>query len=50
MRESEAGVHDIAIGLRGVTSKLGYTDKGTGQESTFKNSFLGPELSYVCRW
>lgn len=48
--ESAEGVHDVAIGLRGLTSTLGYTDKGTGQETTFKDSYLGPELSYVCRW
>lgn len=48
--ETPWSVHDISIGVRGLTSKLGFTDQGTGQETTITNVYLGPELGYACRW
>lgn len=48
--ETPWSAHDVSIGVRGLTTSLGFTDTGTGQETTLTNTYLGPELTYLCRW
>lgn len=48
--QTAESVHDLSIGVRGLTTRLGFTDTSTGQETTISNTYLGPELSYACRW
>lgn len=48
--ETPDSMHDVSIGIRGLSTELGFTDKATGQETTFDEDYLGPELSYTYRW
>ena len=48
--ETDQGVHDAAVGLRLASTSLGFTDSTTAQETTLKNTFLGPEFTYTIHW
>lgn len=48
--ETPDSMHDVSIGIRGLSTKLGFTDKATGQETTSDENYFGPELSYTYRW
>jgi len=48
--ETDQGVHDAAVGVRFASYTLSFTDTTTAQETTLKNTFLGPEFTYAIHW
>lgn len=48
--ETPYAVHDLGIGLRYLSQKIGYTDDATLVKTVYRNIYLGPEISYACRW
>lgn len=46
--ETPYAQHDLSIGVRYLNQRIAFSDGAT--QMVYRNVYLGPELSYACRW